>query len=157
MGPVDVKDRKRWISVIHVAKKELALDDEAYRSILSGAGVASSADISTSDQFNSVMLSFRHLGFRYSERKAKAMPVTDADRNNLCSERQRYYIKGLWELASRAKDEKSLRAMIKRIGHVDDIRFLSKRAATKVILALRKIAWDSGFNPDSQFPGKEEK
>lgn len=148
---IDPKDKKRWISVIHVARKQLALDDEAYRAILSGVGISSSAELETSEQFNSLMQAFHLLGFRYTERRSKALPITEANRGGLCSERQRYYIKGLWELASRRKDEKSLRAMIKRIGHVSDIRFLSKGAATKVILALREIAWKSGFNPDGPF------
>ena len=146
-GAVSAADKKRWISVIHVARKDLALDEEAYRAILSGAGVASSSDIFTAAQFDDVMRAFVNLGFRYRANR-KALPVTDAQRNDLCSERQRYYIKGLWELASRAKDEKSLRALIKRIGGVDDLRFLTKKKASSVILALRTIAWKAGFNPD---------
>ena len=53
-------------------------------------------------------------------------------------------------MASRKKDEKSLRAMIKRIGHVDDIRFLKKTDATNVILALRDITKKAGFDPDEE-------
>jgi len=144
---VATADRKRWVSVIHVAKKKLSLDDDAYRGILSGAGVSSSSEIKTADQFNAVMQSFVALGFRYSSSR-KSMPVSDAQRGDLCSERQRYYIKGLWEIASRERDESSLRRLIKRIGGVDDLRFLTKRKASSVILALRDIAWKSGINPD---------
>jgi hypothetical protein len=140
-------DRKRWISVVHVARKKLNLDDEAYRGILSGAGADSSKDLQTAEQFNEVMKAFVALGFRYQGSK-KSMPVTDEQRGNFCNEKQRYYIKGLWELASKAKDEKSLSRMIKRIGGVDDIRFLTKRRASSVILALRNIAWKAGYNPD---------
>jgi hypothetical protein len=133
--------------VIHVAKKALSLDDAAYRGILSGAGLSSSSEIETAMQFDSVMKAFVALGFRYRENR-KTLPVTDAQRGNLCTEPQREYIKGLWELASRARDEKSLRAMIKRIGGVDDLRFLTKKKATAVILALRDVAWKAGINPD---------
>lgn len=147
MNPVSAPDRKRWISVIHVAKKELSMDDEAYRGILSGANVASSSEISTADQFNTIMRSFVSLGFVYHARN-KSMAPTRANLGNLCSERQVYYIKGLWELASRAKDEKSLRAMVKRIGGVEDIRFLTKKKASALILSLRAIAWKAGFDPD---------
>lgn len=140
-------DKKRWISVVHVAKKKLALDDDAYRGVLSSVGISSSGEITTAEQFNTIMRGFVALGFRYEEKKKK-LPVTNEQRGDLCTERQRYYIKGLWELASRARDEQSLRRIIKRIGGVDDIRFLTKKKASAVILALRSIAWKAGFNPD---------
>jgi hypothetical protein len=57
-------------------------------------------------------------------------------------------------LASRKKDETSLRAMIKRIGGVEDIRFLKRTDAQKVILALRDITGKAGYNPDEP-PGKD--
>jgi hypothetical protein len=63
--------------------------------------------------------------------------------------RQEYYIRGLWDLASRKKDEQSVRAIIKRIVKVDDLRFLRRTDATKVILALRAIAESGGYNPDA--------
>jgi hypothetical protein len=49
------------LAIIHVAKKQLGLDDEAYRAILSGAGVASSREIATTAQFNAVMAAFTAL------------------------------------------------------------------------------------------------
>jgi hypothetical protein len=53
-------------------------------------------------------------------------------------------------LASRKKDEASLRAMIKRGDRADDIRFLRKENARKVILALRDICRKAGYNPDGK-------
>lgn len=156
METVTVRDRKRWIAVLHVARKDRGLDEAAYRALLEGAsGVDSAAGIETAAQFDSAMAAFKTLGFRFKASSRKAMPVTDSERNNLCTERQRYYIKGLWELASRARDERSLRAMLKRIGGVDDMRFLTKKAASSMILALRAIAWKAGYNPDRS-PGREQ-
>ena len=137
------------LAVIHVAKKQLGLDEDAYRAILSGAGVSSAKEITTDYQFNSVMLAFTRLGFRYRGRNGvkykRSAPGTDSA---FISKRQEYYIRGLWDLASRAKDEKSLRRMVKRIGKTDDMRFLPRRSAQAVILALRDICWKAGFNPD---------
>ena len=65
------------------------------------------------------------------------------------SARQEYYIRGLWDLASRAKDEVSLQAMLQRIAGVKYIQWISKDNATKVILALRDIAKKAGYNPDA--------
>ena len=147
-----MQNQKSRLAIIHLAKKQLGLDEEAYRAILSGAGVASAKDIKTELQFNTVMGAFLRLGFlpsrhgglnKYHSAIPGVSPV-------MISRRQEYYIKGLWSLASRVKDEKSLRRMIKRIGKVDDISFLSRRSASAVILALRDICWKAGFNPDEE-------
>ena len=147
-----MQNQKSRLAIIHLAKKQLGLDDDAYRAILSGAGVASAKDIETELQFSAVMGAFLRLGFLPSRHGGlnkyhSAIPgVSPA----MISRRQEYYIKGLWSLASRAKDEKSLRQIIKRIGKVDDISFLSRRSASALILALRDICWKAGFNPDRE-------
>ncbi|MDR0557354.1 MAG: regulatory protein GemA [Treponema sp.] len=52
----------RRIALIPRGKKQLALDEDAYRSILSCAGVESAADIMTDAQFNIIMNTFSDLG-----------------------------------------------------------------------------------------------
>jgi hypothetical protein len=138
------------LAIIHVAKKQLGLDEDAYRAVLSGAGVHSARDIATTAQFNTVMAAFAALGFASPGAAVKHKSAVSGEDPAHISKRQEYYIRGLWALASRAKDEKSLRRMIKRIGKTDDIRFLSRRAASAVILALRDICWKAGINPDSK-------
>lgn len=141
-----------WLKVIHVARRQLNLSDDAYRAILEGsAGVSSSKEITTPGQFTALMLAFEKMGFKRQEnpvKRPKNLPVTEENRGQFCTERQRYYIKGLWELASREKSEKSLRAIIKRIGHVEDIRFLTPKGASAVILTLRDITEKAGYRPD---------
>jgi hypothetical protein len=147
-----MQNQKSRLAIIHLAKKRLGLDEEAYRAILSGAGLDSAKDIETDGQFNSVMDAFLNLGFMPSGRGGinKCRGAVPGGNPAMISRRQEYYIKGLWGLASRVKDEKSLRRMIKRIGKADDIRFLSRRDASAVILALRDICWKAGFNPDAK-------
>jgi len=140
------KNRKNRYSIIHVAKKQLGLDDDAYRAILSGAGLTSSKDINTDAQFNNVMSAFQSLGFKSTNKRMN----TVSGAPGMISKKQEYYIKGLWQLVSRFKDEASLRRIVKRIGKVDDVSFLPKRAASAVILALRDICWKAGFNPDKK-------
>jgi len=142
-------NKKTQISIIHVAKKQLDLDDITYRAILSGAGLASSKDIETDAQFNTVMNAFQQLGFKSTSRYNWRQNTVSGN-PGMISKRQEYYIKGLWALASRVKDEAGLRKIIKRIGKVDDISFLRKRSASAVILALRDICWKAGFNPDTK-------
>jgi len=143
-----VNRTKNKYSIIHVAKKQLGLDDVAYRAILSRAGLTSSKDIKTDTQFNTVMSAFQKLGFKSTSWIGRRPVVAGAP--GMISQAQEYYIKGLWALASRLKDEKSLRKIVKRIGKVDDISFLTKRSASAVILALRDICWKAGFNPDTK-------
>jgi hypothetical protein len=140
------------IAIIHVAKKQLGLDEEAYRAILSAAGLSSAKEIANDRQFAIVMESFAALGFQARTGKGGVKNKTTAPGTNrfYISKRQEYYIRGLWALASRAKDGKSLRAMIKRIGRVEDISFLPRKNAQAVILALRDICWKAGFNPDEK-------
>jgi len=141
--------KRNKFSIFHVAKKQLGLGDEEYRAILSGAGLTSSKDIKTDAQFNIVMSAFQQLGFKSTTRWNGRRPTVSGI-PGMISKRQEYYIKGLWVLASRFKDEASLRKIIKRIGKVDDISFLSKRSASAIILALRDICWKAGFNPDTK-------
>lgn len=135
--------RRQKLAVIHIAKKRLGITDKNYRALLhEAAGVQSAADLRNDTQYFTLMRAFRAASCK-SRRKHPAK-----DEGLHCTKAQHYYIRGLWELASRSKTERSLRVMIKRICNVDDLSFLSKAGATKVILALRDIAEKAGFNPD---------
>jgi phage gp16-like protein len=146
--------QKKWIQVLHIAKKQCGLDDDTYRALLSGAaGVGSSGDITTWKQYNDCLAAFKKLGFKTRSRTSAASNLKETEPQQgrperMISSRQEYYIRGLWDLASRAKDEASLHGMIKRIGGVDNIHWLTKENARKVILALRDIARKAGYNPD---------
>ena len=146
-----MQNQKSRLAIIHLAKKQLGLDEEAYRAILSGAGVASAKDIATDLQFNTVMGAFLRLGFLPSGHgRINKYKNTVRGNPGMITRRQEYYIKGLWSLASRVKDEKSLQRMVKRIGKVDAVPFLTRKNASALILALRDICWKAGFNPDTK-------
>lgn len=139
---------KHWVKIIHIAKAKTGIDDESYRALLWGAaGVDSATQIRTSQQYNAVMAGFANLGFKVQKRKVEGQTSRPA---NMITARQEYYIRGLWELASRAKDERSLRGICKRITGVDDLSFCPKSKASALILALRDIAKKAGYNPDTR-------
>ena len=150
MTRIPIEGKKGKLAVVHIAKKATGIAEDAYRILLEGAaGIGSSAELEYEDQFASVMAAFQTLGFRQNVlRPKRAEPAGQRNPEHI-SARQEYYIKGLWRLASRAKSEQSLRAMVKRIAKVDDVRFLGRRHAQKVILALRDIAWKAGYDPDT--------
>ncbi len=134
--------RHEKIALIHLAKKECALDELSYRALLRGAAsVDSAADLESEAQFDSIMLAFKRLGFKSSAAIA-------SKKSPYCTRGQLAYISRLWEAGSRQKTESALRAMVKRIGHVDDPKFLTKRAAQSIIIALRDMCWKAGINPD---------
>jgi len=140
--------RKRLIQLIHVGRSKIGLADDDYRALLGGAtGKSSSADMTVAE-LETVLQTMRKLGFVASgsgeEKGLTVRPENVGD----ASPRQIYYIKGLWALASKKKSEESLRAIIKRIAGVDDIRFVPRRSASAVILALRDIAEKAGYDPD---------
>ena len=139
--------KRKWIQIIHIAKSKTGIEDDAYRAILAGcAGVQSAKEIETWEQYNSVMTAFRKLGFTI-EMKPDVEPQKNRN-SEWITEKQEKYIRGLWNVASKQKDEQSLRAFVRRITGTEDVTWLKKKDASKVILALRKLAEDAGVNPD---------
>jgi len=125
--------RSDWVKIIHVAKREVGLDDEAYRALLEGAaGVDSAAELTDSAQFNAVMRAFAVVGFK-----------SVSPRNCVrwaCSPRQRSKILALWyDVARRKNDMRSLEAFIKRTAGVDSPAFLTNHLASLIIVALEKM------------------
>ena len=147
--------QRKWIQVLHVARRECGLDDTAYRALLAGAcGVESASEIKEWKQYNAALSAFKNLGFRVKSKTSRASGLKETDAET--KRNPQWITGGLWDLASRKKDAASLRAMIKRIGGVEDISFLKREDATKVIIALRDITKKAGYNPDSEKPKKAE-
>jgi len=111
------------IALIHVAKTELGLSDQAYRAILeSNFKIRSSKDLSNF-QFEKLMKIFKKLGFRQQE-KITAKQVFKIEE----------YVKKLdW-------NEKRLHGFIKRqIGVGKNVDKLKKQEASKLITGLKNM------------------
>jgi len=140
-NPLPITNRKTKLSLIHIAKKDSGITDDAYRILLDGAaGVDSAAKIEYEHQFNAVMKAFENLGFKSTARSGgrKTRPQWTDEWGG--TEDQRAKIEVLWQACARNKTEKALRAFIKRIAWVDHPRFLNVVLARKVILALEAMA-----------------
>ena len=140
-----IANRKEKLAMIHVAKKACGMDDEQYRALLAGtAGVESAADIENEKQYEAVMDAFRKYGF---VPKAKPRPKwTDTWG---CTPAQRARIEGLWRSIARNKSDEALAAFVKRIARVDSPRFLVPFTASKVIVALERMADKPGEKKDA--------
>ena len=140
-NPLPITNRKTKLSLIHIAKKDSGITDDAYRALLEGAaGVGSAAKIEYECQFNAVMKAFENLGFKSTQRNGGKKPRPQWTDKWGGTEDQRAKIEVLWQACARNKTEKALRLFIKRIAHVDHPRFLTVELARKVILALEAMA-----------------
>jgi hypothetical protein len=140
-NPLPITNRKTKLSLIHIAKKDSGITDDAYRALLEGAaGVDSAAKIEYEYQFNAVMKAFENLGFKSTARSGGKKPRPQWTDKWGGTEDQRAKIEVLWQSCARNKTEKALRAFIKRIAKVDHPRFLNAELARKVILALEAMA-----------------
>ncbi|MDR1587280.1 MAG: regulatory protein GemA [Treponema sp.] len=145
--PLPISNKKSKMALIHVAKKSAGIDDDAYRSLLSGAaGVESAAGLEYEYQFNAVMKAFENLGFKSTRRGGTGTrPQWTDEWGGTASQRAK--IEVMWKACARNPTDKALRVFIKRITHVDHPRFLNVFLARKVIIALEVMMRKAGFDP----------
>ncbi|MDP3841063.1 MAG: regulatory protein GemA [Oxalobacteraceae bacterium] len=131
--------RDREIKLIHVARRELGLDEETYRAMLQQvAGVESSAELTWQGR-KKVLDHFKAKGFKVKSKAAPgkaAKPDPDADA-------QYRKIRALWtELHDggvvRVNTDAAVRVYIKRMTGCDDYRFCNGAQVVTVIEGLKK-------------------
>jgi phage gp16-like protein len=135
--------RKKLIRLVHTGKTKLGWDDEAYRAFLGGVCGKESAAAMDEKELEKALKEMRRLGFEGVPRRVKPIEKGGA------SLAQLEYIKGMWQVCARNKNERALLKFVKRIAHVDALRFLDIGAAREVILALREMMAAAGFDPDT--------
>ncbi|MBR6126781.1 regulatory protein GemA [bacterium] len=131
------------IKRIHTLKSILGLEDDLYRDMLFSFGVCTSKDLTFTEA--GVLLDI--LETKAVEKnlwKKQPKKYEDMDRGDkMATPPQLRMIKGLWrEICYCDNDEyasKSLRKFMKAKFKVDDIRFLTKNKAIKVIQAIKGI------------------
>jgi len=137
------KRRKSLIQLIHIGKGKMALTDDAYRAFLDGVcGKTSCADMNVR-QLESVLRVMRKNGFDLAPRRVRP------EEKGMATLAQLEYIKGMWAKCARNKSDKALTAFVYRIAKVKTLRFLDEQSAQKVILALRDMMAQAGFDPDT--------
>lgn len=125
--------RNPLLAQIHIAKKELGLDDELYRDVLERvAGTRSSAGLSD-DARKEILSEFRRMGWNNGKDDFK--PSSKAYVRKIYAIWGELKKTGIW----REKSRESLRRFIKGLTGIDDPEFLDYQTATKVIEALKKM------------------
>jgi hypothetical protein len=135
--------RKKLIQLIHVGKGKLGMNEEAYRAFLNGVCGRDSAAKMTICQLEQALKAMRKNGFDQTPNRVQPEEKGRATIDQL------EYIKGMWTVCARNKNDAALTAFVKRISGVDALRFLDVDLAQKVILALRDMMFKAGFDPDT--------
>ncbi len=129
---------RKHVAVIHIAKKQLCMNDDEYRVLLyASAGVSSASELRRLAQFRSVMKAFEKLGYK-SPQERKCTSGQDEVAWG-CTIKQRRKIEVLWRARARNTSDDALYKFIERVAQVNHPRWLSKQLASNVILALKKL------------------
>lgn len=133
--------RTKLITLVHVAKRDMALDEDTYRAILMAQGGGNSLSAMAIDNINKVLTYMKAQGFklRKSQADRKQADSTDAKK-----------IRALWlflhELgAVNDPSEAALLTFVRRIGKVDSLEWLTGRKVDAVIESQKK--WAMRFLP----------
>ena len=110
-------ERGKLIRLIHVAKRDLALDDPTYRTILRQSGGAESTTAMGDKQLQAVLDRLKSSGFVVKKAGVRYTGATEADK-----------VRALWRFLHvlglvNNPSEQALMAYVKRISRVDDLRW----------------------------------
>ncbi len=140
---MDVGKRKRLnlLARVHIAKKDLAMAEVAYREMLDGEFGVNSAGKLTLGQLYRLIEIFCEKGWKPSRRgKRPAMPAGSAIPRVGCSEPQWRHIR--WLQKELRWNDTNLRGYFRHVAGVDHERFLAVATAREVITGMRQtLKW----------------
>ena len=147
-------NRQRLIRLIHVAKRDLSLDDDTYRSILQRFGRKESSSDLTVPELEQVLEHLKRSGFKVRSKGKPAKPkaVKAKPSRPLAQDAESKKIRALWlflhELgAVNNPSEEALATYVKRIAGVDGLQWISGEQAERLIETMKK--WAMRFLPDA--------
>lgn len=129
-------DRQRLIRIIHVARRELAMDDDTYRAILQRIGNASSSADLDASKLQLVLDHLKACGFKVRPNKKRVS-------RPLASSPSDKKIRAMWLFAHqlgivRDPSERALAAYVKRLSGVDALQWTDDDQVLKLIESLKK-------------------
>lgn len=130
------------IKRIHTFKTQLGIDDELYREMLASFGVCSSKNL-TETEAEILIEILNDKSKKVKPSKPKKYDDLSQRDSKMSTPLQLRKIEAIWwdicDSAESVKQIRSLRKFIQRQCKIDDIKFLSKREASKLIAVLEKI------------------
>lgn len=137
--------RQKMIALIHVAKRELALCDENYRALLSGATGKDSLKDMSLNELQSVIKRFEKFGFtkKNTSKRAGAKKTLDNAQHRM----MRALWISLYNLGEvRDPSDAALASYICRMTKLTDASWISSHQANKIISGLKEWAGRSGVH-----------
>lgn len=149
------------IRKIHTLKNFIGLDDDLYREMLMTFGVQSSKNL-TDTEAGIFIEVLEAKAEKFEDWVKRPKKYADLYRDeNMATQAQLRYIEGLWKEVAYFDDEdfnkKSLRKFLKSKFKIDDIMFLTKAKATKVIQGIKgmKASLEKKICVAAQFSTKQ--
>ena len=152
-----MKAQKDQLIKIHIARKQLGLTDDDYRSAIQSYGVEHANELSWNDA-EDILEKFKRLGWKESatsktknskpaQNKIQRFGFGKKKYENLRGRGKQYpkpqklrMIEALWRDVSREKTDESLANFIYKKTGVDDITFLLEDQARIILTALQAMA-----------------
>jgi phage gp16-like protein len=136
------KDRRsQLVQLIHVAKRDLGMDDATYRTMLRTAGNADSTKSMSISNLERVLEQAKRAGFKVRSKAGDRRQDTRPEAQK---------VRALWlflhELdVVKVPTEAALASYVKRIAYVDDLHWADSRAMARLIETMKK--WAMRFLP----------
>lgn len=135
------------IQLIHVAKRDLQLDDQTYQAILQQYGTSSSSADLSIPTLEKVLEHMKRAGFKVRSSKTKSKPEKS---RAMAQDGESRKIRALWLFMHdlgivRDASEKALASYVRRLTRVEALQWLSDEQTLLVIESLKK--WAMRFLP----------
>ncbi len=148
MPQPSANNRQRLIRLIHVAKRDLQMDDDSYRAALAKVAKKTSAADLTVPELERTLEYLKRCGFKV---RSKSKPAKAAPSRPMAQDPEAKKIRALWlflhELgAVQNPSEEALAAYVKRIAKVDALQWINGYQAETLIESMKK--WAMRFLPE---------
>lgn len=127
------------LALVHVARRDLQLEEDIYRATLQDVARVSSSRELTEEGFEALMAHFERLGFKPKRQLAAAQVVNLGDRPGMATVKQVDYIRALFFEWIGRVDDATLMKWIEGRYHVSAMRFLDVVRAQKAIEGLKRM------------------
>lgn len=142
MAQSNVYADRGQLAKIHIAKKDLCLDEETYRGMLSGYGVSSSNMLRWMEA-DELINRLKQAGWQPKPAKVKRAKIVinvPASRpEHLANIKQLKMLAAMWVDKSDEKTERSFDKFICRITKVNHYAWLKKRDVNKMVKAIENL------------------
>ena len=127
----------KQLSLLHVAKARLGLDDEIYRDLLEDeAGVRSARDLDV-EGFHAVLRRLERLGFHPLH--GESAHLGEPERRGMASWAQVDYLRVLWRRYTGRSDERGLDTWLRKQCGASNPERLDRAGAHKALVALKAM------------------